>query len=99
MIRGKMKPYSIETRVNGTDEYGQPFNSYLPFATVDISISVLTKVLNNTNPKYIDSTHIGLTFDKSLKDGMKVTLGNESYMINIVNNDGRMAQLTLQEVL
>lgn len=93
-----MKPYSIEGRESGVDEYGQPYNSFAFLKTVDISITLLTKTLNESDVRYIDSTHIGLTFDKTLKDGMRITSDGIYYMIKLVNNDGRMAQLTLQEV-
>ena len=99
MIRSRMKSYSIEGRDSGVDEYGQPYNSFAFLKTVDISVTLLTKTLNETDVRYVDSTHIGLTFDKTLKDGMRITSdGIRYYMIKLVNNDGRMSQLTLQEV-
>lgn len=98
MIRSRMKPYSVEGRESGVDEYGQPYNSFAFLKTVDISVTLLTRTLNESDVRYIDSTHIGLTFDKTLKDGMRITSDNIYYMIKLVNNDGRMAQLTLQEV-
>lgn len=99
MIRSRMKPYSIEVRNVGVDDYGQPHDSFYVLKTVDVSVTLLTNTLNESDVRYVDSTHLGLTFDKTLKDGMRITSDNIHYMIKLVNNDGRMSQLTLQEVL
>lgn len=96
MINDRMKLYDAETRDIGKDDYGQPKTTFTFYKTVEVSISLLTKIINELDPRYIKSTHIGLTFDKTLKEGMRLSDITDKYMIKIVNNDGRMAQITLE---
>jgi len=96
MIRDRMKSYDAETKVSGTDDYGQPLNSYEPYKTVEVSVTLLTKVINELDLRYLKSTHLGLTYDKTLKEGMRLSDITNKYMVKIVNNDGRMSQLTLE---
>lgn len=99
MITGMMEFYNVKERVAGRDAYGQPSNSFSFLKTIEVSISVVTQTLIETDPRYIDSTHIGLTYDKTLHDGLLLTNDDKEYLIKLVNNDGRMAQLTLKEVI
>jgi len=97
MIRDRMKTYSLEIKESGYDDYGQPLFSYATIGTVDVSVSLLTKVINQLDPRYIKATHIGLTYDVSIKEGMKLSSVNDgNYIVKIVNADGRMTQLTLE---
>lgn len=96
MIQNRMKSYNIGTRNIGTDDYGQPLETYQNIGSADISISLLTKVINELDPRYIKATHLGLTYDKSLVEGMKLSGIDDSYIIKIANNDARMSQLTLE---
>ena len=96
MIQNRMKSYNIGTRNIGTDDYGQPLETYQNIGSADISISLLTKVINELDPRYIKVTHLGLTYDKSLVEGMKLSGIDDSYIIKIANNDARMSQLTLE---
>ena len=98
MIRGNMNPFNVEIRGSEVDSYGQPSTSFTFWKTVDISVNVKTQSVNSADIRYVDSTHLGLTFDKTLKEGMRITTDDKKYLINLVNNDGRMAQLILQEV-
>lgn len=97
MIQDRMKFYKAETKRSGSDSYGQPLSIFDFTKTVEVSISLLTKVINELDPRYIKATHLGLTSDKTLLEGMKLSsLYDGNYIIKIVNNDGRMAQLTLE---
>ena len=98
MIQNRMKSYNIGTRNIGTDDYGQPLETYQNIGSADISISLLTKVINELDPRYIKATHLGLTYDKSLVEGMKLSGIDDSYIIKIANNDARMSQLTLEVI-
>lgn len=99
MIQNRMKTYNVSTRISGQNEYGQPLETYETIGSADISISLLTKVINELDPRYLTSTHIGLTYDKSLKEGMRLVDADIKYMINVANNDGRLSQLTLLELI
>ena len=99
MIKQRMKLYNAETRMSGYDAYGQPLSTFAGTHAVEVSITLLTKVINELDPRYITATHLGLTTDKTLIEGMKLIGTTFNYMINMVNNDGRLTQLTLQEVI
>ena len=99
MIQQRMKLYDAETKQSGYDAYGQPLSTFVFTKVVEVSVTLLSKVINELDPRYITATHLGLTEDKTLVEGMKLIGVNFNYMINIVNNDGRLAQLTLQEVI
>jgi len=99
MIQQRMKSYNAETKQSGYDAYGQPLSTFAGIHAVEVSISLLTKVINELDPRYIKATHLGLTEDKTLIEGMKLTSAtDDSYMIKIANNDCRLAQLTLEVV-
>jgi len=98
MIMYNMKPFSVKARNTGVDSYGQALNTFTAVKTVDISVLLLSQAVNVSTPLFEDSTHIGLTFDKTLTDNMTITNGSITYLIQLVNPYGRMAQLTLQEV-
>ena len=97
MIQNRMKTYNVSTRISGSDDYGQPL-AYQPIGSADISISLLTKVINELDPRYIKATHIGLTSDKTLLEGMRLSNDEFVYDIKIANPDGRLAQLTLEVI-
>ena len=98
MIQSRIKTYNVENRISGTDDYGQLLDTFENIGSVEVSVSLITKVANELDPRYFKSTHIGLTYDKTLVEGMKLIGSDNSYMIKIVNNDGRMAQLTLEVI-
>lgn len=104
MILSNMKSYNAETRSSGLDEYGQPRKTFDFYMTVEVSVSLLNKVINDQDPRYMKATHLGLTYDKTLKEGMRLvytdmdTNEDTIYMIKLVNNDGRMSQLTLEVI-
>lgn len=52
---------------------------------------------NAVNAK--DSTHIGLTRDKSLQKAQEVHSDNDVYAVEYVNNDGKFAQVFLNKVV
>ena len=98
MIQSRIKTYNVENRISGTDDYGQPLDTFVSIGSAEISVSLITKVVNELDPRYLKSTHIGLTYDKTLVEGLKLIGSDNSYMIKIANNDGRMAQLTLEVI-
>ena len=98
MIQNRMKTYNVSTRQEGKNEYGEPMTGYDFLKSADISISLLTKVINELDPRYIKATHIGLTSDKTLIEGMKLSDTDNSYLIKIANPDGRLSQLTLEVI-
>ena len=99
MIQNRMKSYDAETRQSGYDAYGQPLSTFVFTKTVEVSITLLSKVINELDPRYLKATHIGLTSDKALVEGMKLTSATDgNYIIKIANNDCRLSQLTLEAI-
>jgi len=98
MIADRMKTYEVQTRKTGTDDYGQPLTGYDRLKDTEVSITLLTDVLNELDPRYKTGTHLGLSYDKTLLEDMKIIGTDESYIIKIVNNDAPMSQLNLEVV-
>ena len=98
MIQSRMKTYNVSTRISGSDDYGQPLETYQTIGSADVSISLLTKVINELDPRYIKSTNLGLTYDKTLLEGMRLSNDEFVYVIKIANFDGRLSQLTLEVI-
>lgn len=99
MIQERMKPYSAETKDTGKDNYGQPKSTYTFVKTVEVSVTLLSKVINNLDPRYIKATHLGLTYESGIREGMRLTSkDHKHYMVKILNDDARMTQLTLEMV-
>jgi hypothetical protein len=97
MIMSNMLPCTIEQRNSGVDSYGQPLTTFTTVKTVDVSITLTNQFNTPTDIRYKDATHLGLTFDKTLTDNMRVVSGGTSYIILLVNNQTRMTQLVLKE--
>ena len=98
MINDRMKLYDVETRQTGKNEYGEPLTGYDLTGTVEMSISLITKVINELDVRYLTSTHIGLTYDRTIKADMKISSIDDAYIVKIVNNDCRMSQITLEQL-
>lgn len=98
MINDRMVLYDLEIRASGYNEYGEPKTGFEFAKEVEVSISLITKIINELDARYTTATHLGLSYDKELPEGAKLTKENESYMIRLANNDGRMAQLTLEKI-
>ena len=99
MINDRMKTYDLETRSSGYNEYGEPKTGFEFTKEVDVSVSLITKVINELDPRYIASTHIGLTYDRTILEDMRLVNADIKYLVKIVNGDARMVQLTLEEVI
>ena len=72
------------------DDNGNPIKQ----GEVQLSISTLTKAVTD-DLRYSDSTYIGLTHDKSIKDTYIIQYGTELLKVLYVNPDGRYTQVYL----
>jgi len=98
MISQRMKTYDCMVKDSGVDNYGQPLKTYTLLKTVDVSISLITKIINELDIRYLKATHLGLTYDKDISEDVRLAGEDKTYLVKIVNADGRMAQLTLEVV-
>lgn len=91
------KTYEVGKRVEGFDSYGQPHNEFQTLKTAKIFISI--KSQSNTNdPRFVDTTHTGLTLDKDFKLDYLITDGEKEYKVMLINAEHRLTTLHLQEV-
>lgn len=98
MINSIVKSYTISKRDTGVDSIGQPLKTYKSIGTADISVLLYTQRLNESDIRYKSATHIGLTFDKSILEDYRISYYDDIYLVQLVNNFGRMSQLTLKKV-
>ena len=99
MINSKMRAYDyyLMGDDNGygqhtiiKDDNGTPVKQ----GQVKLSISTLTKTVTD-DLRYSDSTYIGLTQDRSIKDTYLIQYGDEVLKVLYVNPDGRYNQVFL----
>ena len=97
MIAVTLKPCDVYQRQSGSGSYGEP----LSFSNIPTSVKMSISLLNqeaSSSPAYVDSTHLGLTVNKSISEGQKITQDGISYIVNLVNNTTRMAQVFLKKI-
>ena len=70
------------------DDSGNPIKQ----GTVKLSISTITQSVTD-NLRYSDSTYLGLTHDKTIKDTFLIQYGDEVLKVQYVNTDGRYTQV------
>jgi len=99
MINDRMKTYDCMVKDSGVDNYGQPLKTYTLLKTVDVSISLITKIINELDIRYLKATHLGLTYDKDIDEDVRLVGEYKTYLVKIANTDGRMSQLTLEVVI
>lgn len=88
---------NVKARESGLDAYKMPIVTFSFVKTAEFSIQLITQRYNESDIRFKDATHIALTFDKSLKEDMQIEVDGNTYTIKLVNNAGRMAQLTLRK--
>ena len=98
MIAATLKPCDVYQRQSGSGSYGEPLSFSNTSTSVNMSISLLNQEVISSSPAYIDSTHLGLTVNKSISEGQMVTQDGINYIVNLVNNTTRMAQVFLKKI-
>jgi len=98
MINDRMKTYNCMVKDSGVDNYGQPLKTYTLLKTVDVSVTLITKIINELDIRYLKATHLGLTYDKDISEDVRLVGEDKTYLVKIANKDCRMSQLTLEVV-
>lgn len=88
--------YEVERREEGTDLYGQPSNSFVPLGKARLFICIKSNKEVN-DPRFADTTHIGLAQTGSFQLGDKINANGKSYIVRLINNEHRLTQLFLKE--
>jgi len=98
MIQDRMAIYTAEIRQEGKNEYGEPLTGYIFYKPTEVSITLINKIINVLDVRYATATHLGLTYDRTLVEGMRLVDEEFTYDIKIINPDGRLVQLTLEKI-
>ena len=80
------------------DSYGYKSEEYTVIKTIEAAVMLYSQS-NTEDIRYKDATHICLTYDKTLTDKMRLETENAVYDVMLVNNEGRLSQIYLKEVL
>ena len=97
MLNRQMKRVTVQERSDERDEYGYQQDYTDSF---DINAAIMLYSQQNTNDvRYKDATHVAITHYMGLNDSMRLKCGDKTYKVILSNNEGRMAQIMLKEVL
>lgn len=95
MINREMRQAVLLTFDDSLDEYGQPNTSFPTERMIELALRIYqhTKV---EDIRFNEVTHSALTLDKSITDANKIRIGDDTYSIEFVNPEGRLAQVFLK---
>lgn len=84
----------------GYDSFNTPLYGETIFKKIEMIIVPKDFKVIKEGIQYVESKHLGLTVDKSLRKGMiiKSKNGEEEFVVENVNNIARLAQITLRMV-
>ena len=96
MIYDFQKVYVI-TFTDDKDNYGQPRKVEGSRREVEMMIRVQQQ-MNTTDIRFIDATHIGLTFDKNITDANQIISTSGTYNVLYTIPSRRLYQVFLKKV-
>lgn len=99
MINNQMKQYKLYKNAGNKNEYGELTPELTFLRTIEIAINNKDYSNIENDIRYLKATHIGLSTDKEIKKDYIVTDGVSKYLVKYVNPFGRLAQITLEEVI
>jgi len=92
----KMKNCIVLSPTEERDTTGEVIKTYEEVFETDIAISNNSgNTLNSNSVISVNSSHIGITNNKVIKECYKIRCGSKTYSINYVNADGRYTILYL----
>lgn len=97
-LKQRYDVYQLEN--DGYDPFNTPLYKEELFKTIEMIIVPKDFKSIKDGIQYVESKHLGLTVDKSLKKGMKIKSknGEDEFEAESVNNIARLAQITLKKV-
>lgn len=99
MINRRMKAVKIVEQDISDPVFGKN-STPREVKTVQMAICTLTGAeIQYLNVNAQDSSHVGLTPDRTLKHGQEVHDGDDVYKITYPNNDARLSQVFLEKVV
>lgn len=97
MFNSQMKQHDVYTISISQNEWNEEIKSPVFFKSIRMFISIRTYNNYTTNDiKMQEVTHIGITPDKTLVNGMKI---DNQYEIVFINNDGKDSIVYLKQVI
>ena len=79
------------------DEYGQPHKEEEGRRDVDMMIKIAYQT-NVQDVRYVDATHIGLTFDRAITDANTIISSSGTYEVLYIIPSRRLTQVFLKKV-
>lgn len=89
MIRNNMKQYKIYKPETMENDYAQSKLIHTYLCDADISVFIKEQKTDETDPRYIKATHIGLTSCNDIKENYKIENSDgESFIVKLMLPSG-----------
>ncbi len=99
MIASNMETFVVNEYTETLDPLGQVSFIYKPIQEIECAIFLKEQRNVDGDIRFIDATHTGITRDKNLRKGQKLTNAAQSFEIILVPQTlGRFTTLVLKEV-
>lgn len=99
-INSRMKPATVEKLTETVTASGARKKAWEEHAEILLAVYKISEINYRQVIRFQDMTHSGLTHYKELKaEEFRITQGNHKFIIMDADNEHRLAQLTLKEVV
>ena len=99
-IVSMMRTYKVLENQHIVDSWGAETDEEIEVGTANVTINYSSAANVQSDNRYSEVTHSGLTFNKNLKEGQILASDNERFVICLPpNNVTRYSQLYLKEVV
>lgn len=95
MINRELVTAYILTFDGSLDEYGQPRTTTPEETAIQVTKPKYYKHTPVEDIRFDEVTDSCLTYNKTISDGNEIKVGDDTYFVKFVNNEGRLAQLFL----
>lgn len=97
MINRELLPVQVISYAEGKDAYGQKRKNGSSSRTIEMVIKPYLKN-NIDNVLYVDTTDIGLTYDRDITDKDQIKFNDTTYQILYVIHSHRLTQVLMKRV-
>lgn len=99
-INSNMKAMTLQVKKKVESKSGASKYNWITEATIYVSIFKTNDMISTQSIKYNESSHVGLTFYKNIKEGINRLIDSEGAIYNITgaNSKGRLCNLLLKVV-
>ena len=96
MFNADMRSYEYYT-YGVVNAYGQQTISDTPQGSIKMAIYISSQSVQD-NINYLNSSYVGLTYDRAVNDSYVIKYGDEKLKVQYVNTQGRFIQVFLQKI-